>query len=331
MHSTCLHCTKSLGANAVLETLPIGRRIAFDAATGRLWVVCRHCARWNLVPFDTRLETIDAGERLFHDTRTRFSTDNIGLARLTEGLELVRIGPALRPEFAAWRYGDSFGKRRRRNMVVAGGAVVLGVGVMAGASALGASVALLGQAPNWFNIVYNSSRPAIRIPRQGALPIEVSPMQASKAEIVPDHQHGWAVATEILKPGRRKWLRSPQKGSQFFTGDEARGLLAGILARTNLYAGSERHVREAVSAVEARQSLDQLIGGRDREQHGAWEVTNIRKMKASFRLALEMSLNEDTERKALEGELRLLEWQWREADRLAKIADDLVLEPEGEA
>ncbi len=310
----------------MLETLPIGRRIAFDSATGRLWVVCRHCARWNLVPFDTRLETIDAGERLFHDTRTRFSTDNIGLARLPEGLELVRIGPALRPEFAAWRYGDSFGKRRRRNMVVAGGAVVVGVGVVAGFSALGASVALLGQAPNWFNIVYNSSRPVIRVPRPDRSPIEVSPMQASKAELVPDHQHGWAVATEILKPGNRRWFRSPQKGAQFFTGDEARGLLGGILARTNLYAGSERHVREAVSAVESRQSLDRLIGERERNYHASWEVTNIRKLPASFRLALEMSLNEDTERKALEGELRLLEWQWREADRLAKIADDLILE-----
>ena len=123
MVATCLHCSKSLGGNDVLETLPIGRRIAFDAAQGRLWVVCRHCARWNLVPFDTRLETIDAAERLFRDTRTRYSTDNIGLARVPEGLELVRIGAALRPEFAAWRYGDSFGRRRRRAVLGMGAGV----------------------------------------------------------------------------------------------------------------------------------------------------------------------------------------------------------------
>jgi len=42
----------------------------------------------------------------------RASTDNIGIARHPEGLELVRIGKPLRPEFAAWRYGDQFGRRK---------------------------------------------------------------------------------------------------------------------------------------------------------------------------------------------------------------------------
>ena len=113
MYSTCLHCNKALGTNDVLETLPIGRRVAFDASQGRLWVVCRQCAKWNLVPFDTRLESIDACERLYRDTATRYSTGSIGLARTKEGLDLVRIGAALRPEFASWRYGVSYRRRRR--------------------------------------------------------------------------------------------------------------------------------------------------------------------------------------------------------------------------
>src|ERR1700690_1195760 len=92
MSPPCLHCTRDLGQNDSVETLPIGRRIAFDAAKGRLWVVCRSCGKWNLVPFDNRLEAIDDCARLFHDTKTRFSTDNIGLARLADGLDLVRIG-----------------------------------------------------------------------------------------------------------------------------------------------------------------------------------------------------------------------------------------------
>jgi len=57
-------------------------------------VVCCACVRWNLAPFDHRLETIDACERIFRDTHTRCSIDNIGLARHREGLELIRIGPA---------------------------------------------------------------------------------------------------------------------------------------------------------------------------------------------------------------------------------------------
>ena len=48
MYKTCMFCTKPLGANEVVETFPVGRRLAFDEARGRLWVVCRRCKRWNL-------------------------------------------------------------------------------------------------------------------------------------------------------------------------------------------------------------------------------------------------------------------------------------------
>jgi len=101
VYSTCLFCNASLGSNEVIESFPVGRRMAFDAANGRLWVVCRKCERWNLSPLEERWEAIEESERRFRDTRLRVSTDNIGLARLAEGLELVRVGPALRPEFAA--------------------------------------------------------------------------------------------------------------------------------------------------------------------------------------------------------------------------------------
>jgi hypothetical protein len=50
---------------------------------------------------------------------------------------------------------------------------------------------------------------------------------------------------------------------------------------------------------------------------------------AELRLALEMTAHEQAERQALEGELKLLEREWREADRVAKIADTLALEMAG--
>jgi hypothetical protein len=40
-------------------------------------------------------------------------------------------------------------------------------------------------------------------------------------------------------------------------------------------------------------------------------------------LALEMSLHEESERRALDGELALLEAAWRDAERIALIADSL--------
>jgi hypothetical protein len=43
------------------------------------------------------------------------------------------------------------------------------------------------------------------------------------------------------------------------------------------------------------------------------------------RLALEMAAHEDTEHRALEGELHILEEAWRDAEQIAHIADDLLL------
>src|SRR4051812_187541 len=136
MYSTCLFCTKPLGSNESLETFPVGKRLAFDAAKGRLWVVCPHCERWNLTPLEERWEAIEQGEKLFRDARQRVSTDNIGLAKLRSGTTLIRIGDPQRPEFAAWRYGDQFGRRRRRQLILAGGGVAaLGILVAGGVSA----------------------------------------------------------------------------------------------------------------------------------------------------------------------------------------------------
>ena len=116
MYSTCLFCHDSLGRNDAIEHFPVGRRLAFDGAKGRLWVVCRKCERWNLTPLEERWEAIEECERAFRDTKLRVSTDHIGLARLKEGLELVRIGEPQRPEMAAWRYGDQFGQIGRAHV-----------------------------------------------------------------------------------------------------------------------------------------------------------------------------------------------------------------------
>ena len=128
MFKTCMFCKRPLGSNEVVESFPVGRRLAFDAAKGRLWVVCRKCRRWNLTPLEERWEAVEDCERLFRETKLRTSTEHIGIARHPEGLELVRIGKPLRPEFAAWRYGDQF--KRRLRLAVAGG-VVAGAGGVA--------------------------------------------------------------------------------------------------------------------------------------------------------------------------------------------------------
>jgi hypothetical protein len=117
-----MFCHAGLGSNEAIEHFPVGRRLAFDAAKGRLWAVCRSCERWNLSPLEERWEAIEECERLFRDTKLRVSTENIGLARLKEGTTLVRVGDPQRPEMAAWRYGDRF--HRRRQNITCSSAVV---------------------------------------------------------------------------------------------------------------------------------------------------------------------------------------------------------------
>ncbi|MDQ6717083.1 MAG: hypothetical protein M3Z17_01915, partial [Gemmatimonadota bacterium] len=120
MYTKCLFCHSELGANQVIERFPIGRRLAFDEAKGRLWVVCPSCSRWNLTPIEERWEAIEDCERRFRATHLRLSTEHIGLARLSEGLELVRVGKPQRPEMAAWRYGPNFRARRVKSLVIQG-------------------------------------------------------------------------------------------------------------------------------------------------------------------------------------------------------------------
>lgn len=41
MYTACIYCHKPLGSNEVIESFPVGRRLAFDGTKGRLGVVCR--------------------------------------------------------------------------------------------------------------------------------------------------------------------------------------------------------------------------------------------------------------------------------------------------
>ncbi len=79
-------------------------RLAFDPRLGRLWQVCRSCARWNPVPLEDRWETLEACERLARE-QGRVLLEGRHLSLLAAGdAQLVRVGETLRPEFADWRY-----------------------------------------------------------------------------------------------------------------------------------------------------------------------------------------------------------------------------------
>jgi len=316
VYHTCLYCTKDLGGNEILETLPIGRRVAFDAAQGRLWVVCRSCEKWNLVPFDTRLETIEACERLFADARLRFSTDNIGIARLREGLELVRIGPAQRPEFAAWRYGDQFGRRRRRYAVQAAGLIVAGLAVVIGGSEVARLVGISGgmgfQMLNSGRAVYQGRRAVVQIATVDDERGVVTAAQLNKAAIIYDGRW-WKLYVSMFRASAGGFAKGKAQSVQLH-GPVAVDALGRILPRLNAAGGSRQVVQDAVELIQSRpQQFERPLAG------------NLKQMDKAARLALEMAAHEDTERAALAGELKLLEREWRKAEELAAIADSLAV------
>jgi hypothetical protein len=234
MYRTCLFCSSDLGHNEAVEHFPVGRRLAFDAGKGRLWVVCRKCERWNLTPLEERWEAIEECERAFGATRLRVSTDQIGLARLKEGLELVRIGAPQRPEMAAWRYGDQFGRRRRRQYLLGGGAVLLaGTVVVAGPmlGIVGAGVF----SPAW-NIVNGATQIyrakkliSVPLPDGSMLRTRLSDVDRVKLEVQGD-DFRLSVPVVGRAPGGAWWRYAKMREMHVLEGEAAvRG--AGVLLR----------------------------------------------------------------------------------------------------
>lgn len=350
MYSTCLLCNSSLGTNEIIEHFPIGRRLAFDPDKGRLWVVCRKCERWNLSPLDERWEAIEECERVFRDTKMRASTDNIGMAKVSEGLELVRIGRPQRPEMAAWRYGDQFGRRRRKYYTYAGaGVAVIGgiyvVGPALGLYAIGGG-AFLGQTPQLFAQVYRRAfgRVKLQMPWMDK-PVVLEAEHVSKVNLIPqDNDLGWAIrvpvpAKKFVVPDMPRRLGDPppprmesegKKRYAIFTGDEAIRVAGKILPKINASGAGKDDVQRAVKLIEDDADPGRVFGRyTKRTIAGSAKLAasgqRIKEIPKPIRLALEMSAHEDAERRALEGELAMLEAAWKEADEIAGISDNLLL------
>jgi hypothetical protein len=366
MYSTCIHCHGDLGINEALEAFPVGRRLAFDAAKGRLWVVCPHCARWNLSPLEERWEAIEAAERRFRDARLRVHTDEIGMARLAEGLDLIRIGQPRRPEFAAWRYGDQLGTRMRRSLVRLGVGSALG-GAAASAAILSgvAGLALAFPPAILWGVMGGVS--AVRAYRDGLRWFRVPATNGRLHTMFGAH-----LKETHLEPveGGEGWTLTLRHvgGFERVEGADARRALAVLLPRVNTFGAGRELARASAEAIGdaggpepfiaavAAESGRLSAGYAERRERfrrtgsvstGTWEDPfdpNVEfgtkapidqgalpRLAASYRLALEMAVHEETERRAMEGEMAVLEAAWREAEQIAAIADRLTVPPAVEA
>ncbi len=355
MYSACLYCSRPLGANDAIERFPVGRRLAFDAAKGRLWVVCTSCQRWCLSPIEERWEAIEECERAFRDARVRASTSEIGMVRHRDGLELVRIGAPLRPELAAWRYGREFTARRRKAVAVSAGAAGLAAagGLAALASgALSAYAGLFVMVPPVLHMTalagffgysaYDSAR-AVSLHVDGKT-VRVYRADLRETHLIPtDDRAGWGVR---LKHGY---------GRRTLVGDDAVRVVSRLLVRANGGGASGDTVNHAVRRLMEAPSLDAFLRDtatragaaadefeREKKRYmyqfeqnsltaGKFDETanpaGLSRMVPPVRLALEMALHDESERIALQGELAPLVAAWKEAEEIAGIADRLLVPP----
>lgn len=352
MYRNCIHCSGDLGRNDSVEAFPVGARLAFDAWKGRLWVVCPKCGRWNLTPLEERWEAVEACEKLFRDTRLRVQRENIGLAKLADGTKLIRIGEALPGEVAAWRYGDALLARRQK--------YVLGAGLMAAASFATVGLTLAGPlvgAAAILNIAslvreYRKSERVI-----GRIPAEASPtgealelrrFQLNGAWLTTGEDGKPAVVLpHALDPERGEGLVGAFTGKArplVLEGDVARVILARAMPFVNEEGATRGRLRDALRLLESAGGVDAYLA-RVVERGGWLGIRDVgafrrppitprpidwdevrerrRRLPQASALALEMALNEEAERRALEGELAALRAAWKHAEEIAAIADSL--------
>jgi hypothetical protein len=324
--------------------------------------VCGACGRWNLTPLEERWEAVEQAERLFRGTRLRVSTDNVGLARVADGTDLVRVGRPLRPEFAAWRYGAVLRHRERRHLVRAapaaavglagagvymagyvfvmgGGAVgLVSTGAFGGVAASLAGMWALGKVGDALAALERRTARAFL----GTSVSVAAQVRAGPGDPLVVRRGHLAESTLRGGPGRELVVALRHDGGVAeLGGDAARRALAAVAPALNLSGAGAATVRDAVHGIEVRggpdgylQAITAWVARATRAPAGAparWTPespipgTGLYGLSDPQRLALEIALHEEQERRAMDGELAALEQAWRDAEALAAVADSLAL------
>jgi len=117
LYERCLICRAPFPKTGISDHLPRGDRVAYDPNRGRLWMVCRACRSWSLVPMEERWEALEELESLLgggkggaRQPKLLSETENVALFRVGQ-MEVLRIGGAGLAEEATWRYGQRFNER----------------------------------------------------------------------------------------------------------------------------------------------------------------------------------------------------------------------------
>ena len=314
MFTTCAFCSGELGGDGGPSGLAVGRRFAYDGWKSRAWVICQRCARWNLAPFDERLDAIAALDRWAATGRVAATSEQVALIRVGP-YDVVRVGQPPRVELATWRYGERIKARERERMkvVVPVAIVVVGLSVAVNLAAGGSMGAFVGQVPNLANSIYTGMVGNRKVPieppicRRCGNVMVLRNRHVKRARL--QHTSRADVALLLICP------RCKHEGA-LLEGADAQAALRGGLTYVNL----SRTSRLKKKAPEAAMRVDASGGAESFLAREALREQKVAAYKGADALALEMAIDEQLE-------LRELERQWRAAEEIADIADNLVVDP----
>ncbi len=317
MFRRCLSCHRPFEANDVVETMPLGRRVAFDAERGRLWTICDGCRRWTLAPIEERWETLEELERMTRDGgRLLRHTDNIALFE-NGPMQVVRVGRAGLRETAWWRFGHELLKRRKRaDRTVRRGKVLEAIFAL-----------MLTGLPIWG---WRDPERWIEGSRRRHFGLTAWKGRAAcpccgriiKRVGFRDELHLEQARTDlVLVRSCRACGWAGREGGYVIGGTAATHTLRRLLAYRNFAGADAAGLGEGVSVVERAGSADAVL------RRAVDRRIRPHRMRPADALALEIALNETTEARLLDLELGALETRWREEEELAAIIDGELTPP----
>jgi hypothetical protein len=319
MFARCNFCHADLPTNQTLEHFRVGRRVAFDPGRGRLWVICQGCRRWNLAPIEERWEALEELERMTRDRgRLLSQTEQIALLRV-EDLEVVRVGRAQLAEEAWWRYGKEMQRRRARSQLIAAAEVAAYVSFTALTSVGffwfgGRPINNLVRWRKFGSTVWRGDKACERC---GSALTALSFKRAKHLTLVP----GELDAVTLRLRCRRCGFHNAA-GGVTFQGLPAERMLQRVLAYQNFSGANEERVKGAIAVIDDAGSPERLIR---RLSAREFKLRSARRNPEAL-IALEIAVNDESERQLLELELSELEARWREEEELAAIVDGELTE-----
>lgn len=321
MLRSCLFCEKPFPEAETFAGFACGRGIAYDPARGRLWAICDDCHRWNLSPIESRVETLEALERLARDDGHLLAqTANVSLLAAGRFL-LLRVGRTDLAEEAWWRYGRQL-RRRRASFNSRGArlsaysfAAIASMSESIGLTDTGIQIAWdetpIADVMRWRRFSWAAWHGRVRCPSC------TSVLLAVRFDLSwwlhPIRGADGCVAVGVPCDRCDPW--TPDKVYPI-EGDEAEQLLRRVLTYQQVSGASDAVLDDAMRELRRAGSASTFLSRLPDQRSSLWRLGR------TGRLALEIAINESAERSALDTEVRALEARWAEEEEIARIVDE---------